>query len=110
MADIDFGVSVRRMACATVLCVRGEVDGATAPALRTAITENLRGGPGVLVIDLSAVTFLASASLLALIEATAAGGHGVRVVAAGRECVRPIRLTGLDNVLSMHGTLAEALN
>ena len=69
MADIDFGISVGRMACATVLCVRGEVD-----------------------------------------VATAAGGHGVRVVAAGRECVRPIRLTGLDTVLSMHGTVAEALN
>src|SRR5687768_9510545 len=105
MADIDFDFSVRRLACATVLCVRGEVDVATAPALRTAIAEVVRAEPKVLVIDLSAVTFLASAGLLALVEATAAGRREIRVVAAGRECVRPILLTGLDTVLSMHGTL-----
>jgi hypothetical protein len=57
MADIDFGISVRRMACETVLCVRGEVDVATAPALRTAITEILRGARECWSSIWSAVTF-----------------------------------------------------
>jgi anti-anti-sigma factor len=109
MADTEFGVSLVRLTDAIVLYVRGEVDVATAPALRTAIAEAMEARSKVLVIDLLGVTFLASAGLLVLVEAAATGVCEVRVVAVGRECLRPIKLTGLDAVLSMHGTLAEAL-
>lgn len=109
MADTEFDVSITRFTGATVLYVRGEVDVVTAPALRIAIAGVLRAEPEVLVIDLQAVTFLSSAGLLTLVEAAAAGPPEVRVVAVGRECRRPIHLTGLDTVLSMHGSLADAL-
>ena len=109
MTDEDFDVRVTRRADATVLSVRGEVDLATAPALRSTITQVVRGEPKLLVIDLVAVTFLSSAGLLVLVEATEAGRPEVRVVAAGRESLLPIHLTGLDAVLSMHETLADAL-
>jgi anti-sigma B factor antagonist len=109
VVDTDFDVSIVRCAAATVLHVRGEVDVATAPALRTALAEGMRSEGALLVIDLVAVTFLSSAGLLVLVDATEVGQPEVRVVAAGRECLRPIRLTGLDSVLSMHETLATAL-
>jgi anti-anti-sigma factor len=109
MGDIEFDVSITRLTGATVLFVRGEVDGATAPALRLAIAGVMRAEPKVLVIDLQAVTFLASAGLLALVEAAKAAPPEVRVVAARRECLRPIHVTGLDTELAVRGTLAEAL-
>jgi anti-anti-sigma factor len=109
VADTDFDVSITRRDAATVLYVRGEVDVATAPTLRTAIAEAMRSESELVVIDLMAVTFLASAGLLVLVDASAVGRPAVRVVAAGRECLRPIRLTGLDTVLSMHETLTKAL-
>ncbi|MFI7672285.1 STAS domain-containing protein [Actinophytocola sp. NPDC049390] len=109
MTENDFDVSVTRHADATVLNVRGDVDMVTAPVLRSTIEEVARAGPKLLVIDLMAVTFLSSAGLLVLVETAEAGRPEVRVVGTGRECLRPIRLTGLDTVLSLHETLADAL-
>ncbi|GAB1509704.1 STAS domain-containing protein [Actinophytocola sp. KF-1] len=109
MTDTEFDVSIAQRADATVLHVRGEVDLATAPALRLALAGITRVERELVVIDLVAVTFLSSAGLLVLVEATEAGRPEVRVVAPGRECLRPIRMTGLDSVLSIHGTLADAL-
>jgi anti-anti-sigma factor len=105
----DFDVRVTRRTDATVLSVRGEVDLATAPALRSTITRVARAERKLLVIDLMAVTFLSSAGLLVLVEAAEAGRPEVRVVATGRESLRPIRVTGLDTVLTMRETLADAL-
>ncbi|MFC4856837.1 STAS domain-containing protein [Actinophytocola glycyrrhizae] len=109
MADTGLDVSITRLTGASVACLCGEVDVTTAPALRTAITEAMRSEPDLLVIDLLAVTFLASAGLHVLFEAAAAGRPEVRVVAVRRECVRPIRLTGLDTVVSVHTTVTDAL-
>ena len=109
MAYTEFDVLVTRVSDAMVVSVWGEVDVATAPALRTALATVLTERPRVLVIDLSAVTFLASSGMLVLAEAAAAGHVVVRVVAMSRECLRPICVTGLDAVLSMYGTVAEAL-
>jgi len=105
----DFEVRVARCATATVLSVRGEVDLATAPALRSAITLVTRTERKLLVIDLMAVTFLSSAGLLVLVEAAEAGPPEVRVVAVGRATRRPIRVTGLDAVLAIRETLVDAL-
>lgn len=110
MTYTDFDVLVTRLREAIVLSVRGEVDVITTPELRTAIADALREQPGVLVIDLSAVTFLASSGMEALAEVADAGPVAVRVVAVGRESARPIHLTGLDTVLSMCDTVAEALS
>ena len=48
----------------TILCVvTGEIDLLTAPTLREKLTGAINGVPGHLVIDLSAVRFLASMGL-----------------------------------------------
>jgi anti-anti-sigma factor len=111
MSCVDFGVTVEHRAGTVVLCVRGELDVTTTPGLQESIVLALRRKPGVLVIDLSAVSFLASAGLVALASATrmAADGTTVRVVVSGRECARPIYLTGLDAVLALHPSIEDAL-
>lgn len=95
-----------------VLTVTGEVDLATVPALEAAIDEALATQPSALVIDLSAVDFLASAGLQTLVttqERVSGSGH-FAVVAEGAATSRPIQLTGLDEIFGLYPTLAEALS
>lgn len=95
-----------------VLTVRGEVDLATVPALEAAIDDALAAQPAALVVDLSAVEFLASAGLQTLVttqERVRASAH-FAVVAEGAATSRPIQLTGLDEIFELYPTRAEALS
>jgi len=96
---------------ATVLTVAGEVDLATAPALENAIEAALGGKPAALIIDLSQVSFLASAGMAALVGAHQRAGTATRiaVVADGPATGRQLKMTSLDQVFSLHPTLDEAL-
>ncbi len=102
-------VSVRDEA--TVLTVAGEVDLATAPALENAIDATLGGKPAALVIDLSEVSFLASAGMAALVAAhQRAGDTRIAVVADGPATSRQLKMTNLDQVFALYSTLDEALS
>ncbi|WP_067541820.1 STAS domain-containing protein [Nocardia crassostreae] len=95
----------------TVLTVADEVDLATAPALDSAIDATLGGKPAALVIDLSEVSFLASAGMAALVSAhKRAGDTRIAVVADGPATSRQLKMTSLDQVFALHPTLAEALD
>ncbi|RJO68453.1 anti-sigma factor antagonist [Nocardia panacis] len=96
---------------ATVLTVVGEVDLATAPALESAIESILGGKPAALVIDLTAVGFLASAGMATLVAAHKRAGAATEIalVAEGPATSRQLRMTSLDQVFAMHTTLDEAL-
>ena len=104
-------VSTRRAGSCEVLTVAGEIDLSVAGPLRDKITQCLDTRPTVLVIDLSAVTFLSSPGLSALVDAQRAGAPDttVRIVAAGRAVLRPMQITGLDRVLPGYPTLDAAL-
>lgn len=84
----------------------------TSPQLSDAIDDALASSPEALVIDLSEVTFLASAALQALVAGHAAAGEvtGFAVVADGPATSRPIRILGLDSLLSVRPTLADAIS
>lgn len=96
---------------AAVLTVYGEVDMVTAPLLTAAVDEVLAAAPPVLVVDLAAVEFLASAGLTALVTMTQdrASRAVLRIVASGRATVRPIQLTGLEQSLPLYPTVEAAL-
>ncbi|QIS13238.1 anti-sigma factor antagonist [Nocardia arthritidis] len=96
---------------ATVLAVAGEVDLATAPALESAIEGILSGKPAALIIDLSAVSFLASAGMAALVAAHKRAGAAtvMAVVAEGPATSRQLKMTSLDQVFALHATLDDAL-
>lgn len=110
------GLSIdeRRVAGTLVVSVAGEIDMATAPTLRAAVQAAIRESAGeACVLDLTAVTFLGSSGLSALVEAaqlSEARREPLRIVVdANRPVIRPIMVTGLDDVLALYHTVDEAL-
>ncbi|SEF37162.1 anti-anti-sigma factor [Amycolatopsis pretoriensis] len=90
----------------------GEVDLLTADQLTDGVTAALAQRPAVLVIDLTAVTFLDSSGLSVLAQAHAAGGQNttVRVVTIPDSLAhRAITLTGMDNLVPIFTKRADAL-
>jgi anti-sigma B factor antagonist len=101
---------------ALVVAVAGEIDLYTVDRLRAAVTagfDQLRDGE-VLVIDLTKVTFLSSQGLQALIDVTQAAQQRrtplLLVVDHTRPVIRPIELTGLDDILALFHTVEDALD
>jgi anti-anti-sigma factor len=94
-----------------VLSVGGEIDLATAPALEEAIAGVLAEDPTALIIDLSEVTFLASAGLQLLVATheRIRESADFAVVAEGPATSRPIQLTHLDSVFALYSDLDDAL-
>jgi anti-sigma B factor antagonist len=109
----QFGVSVdvEHRGSTVVLHVAGELDLLTTPTLTEACSQELTRRPPVLVIDLTGVTFLASVGMSAIVAAHEKGGEHtkVRVVSGSRDTLRPIRVTGLDNLLAVYPALSAAL-
>jgi anti-sigma B factor antagonist len=103
--------SVERRDGVTVLLVDGVVDLATSPPLDELLTELLDERPNALIMDLTAVSFLASVGLRILAEThERAGGSGkFAVVANGPATARPIQLTKLDEFLALYPSLDEAV-
>jgi anti-sigma B factor antagonist len=90
----------------------GDLDVATAPSLRGALTEAAAGGRHNLIVDLSNVTFLDSTGLGALIGAhkrAQENGGQVRLVAGEGQILRLLRITGLLEVFRVYADVAAAL-
>ncbi|MPZ84996.1 MAG: anti-sigma factor antagonist [Actinophytocola sp.] len=106
-----FSVRVDNHGETVVVSVAGDVDLATAPELGESISTVLERRPGLLVVDLSEVSFLASAGMSVLIAADQQSGEHTRfrVVAAGNATFRPMELTGLTEMFSIYPTRDQAL-
>ncbi|HEX5113714.1 MAG TPA: STAS domain-containing protein [Pseudonocardiaceae bacterium] len=104
-------VTAQQQGNCEVLTVSGEIDLSTEALLRDPIARCLHTRPRVLVVDLSAVTFMGSSGLSALREAQDQGAPHtlVRVVVASRAVLRPIHVTGVERMLSIYPTLEQAL-
>jgi len=94
-----------------VLAVSGEIDVLTGPRLQSAIDEVLAQPLAALIIDLSAVEFLASVGLRILVDThqRLADSAYFVVVADGSATSRPIHLMNLDEVFELYPTVEEAL-
>ena len=94
-----------------VIAVAGDLDLLTAPRLDDAIHSALRNQPTTLIVDLTRVQVLASVAMDLLVaahrEITPTARFGV--VANGPGTSRPMKLIGLDGILALHQTLADAL-
>jgi anti-sigma B factor antagonist len=90
-----------------ILRVDGALDLAPAPKLRQPAERAARPNPAMLVVDLTGVTFPASAGLAELVRAHRGrtGSVALRVVATGRSTLRPTRL--IDE-LAVSPSLTEA--
>jgi anti-sigma B factor antagonist len=101
----------RRIDGVSVVGVAGVVDMITAPELEKAIAGAAKGSPTAVVVDMSAVEFLASAGMGVLIAAQEELAPTIRVVvvAEGPATSRPLKLVGVTDVVDLYPTLDEAL-
>ena len=94
-----------------VLSVGGELDSLTTPELAVALPELVSGPEERVVVDLTAVTFLASSGLAVLIrgaELAAERGIRIRLVATARAVRRPLEITGSDQLFDLFTDLEAA--
>jgi anti-sigma B factor antagonist len=95
-----------------VLAVRDELDMVTAPRLNEAVADAFTQVPAALIIDLTQVAYLASAGLTALLTAhQKATDSSIRfgVVADNPAASRPIKMTGIDNRVTLYPSIDDAL-
>jgi anti-sigma B factor antagonist len=94
-----------------VVAAAGVVDMLTAPQLDDALRKAVANKPEGLVVDLTAVEFLASAGMGVLVAAHDAADDGTRfcVVADGPATSRPLKLVGIADIVPLYTTLDEAL-
>lgn len=107
-----FEVGKHQVDQTVVLTVSGEVDMLSSPMLAEAIQTALAAKPAALIVDLSKVGFLASAGMTVLVTTQAELQPPTKfaVVADGSATSRPIKLMGIDSVLSLYPSLNDALS
>ncbi|MEX7471921.1 STAS domain-containing protein [Mycobacterium adipatum] len=95
----------------SIVSVAGTVDMITAPKLEAAIAAAAESAPPAVVVDFTAVEFLASAGMGVLVAAHGDLAPAVKlvVVADGPATSRPLKLVGIADVLDLFATLDEAL-
>ena len=95
-----------------ILAVVGDVDLFTAPEVGPRLAEALATGVRRVMVDLSGSSFVDSSGLATLIGAygrvTDRGGR-MALVSTGEEVAHILRVTGLDEVLTVVATREEAL-
>lgn len=112
-APVPGEVAARRVGDAAVVSVVGDCDIAIVPVVQRLLDTQLDTSPPVLVVDLSAATFIDSTCLGAIVTAlrrTRETGAALRVVAGTYEIRRPFEITGVGRILTVHDTLEDALS
>lgn len=93
-----------------ILGCAGALDMLTAPALEERIAVALDKQPKSMIVDLTLTTFLASHGMNVLVAAHYRCDTTVfAIVADGHVTKRPMQLTGLTSVMTVHDTLGDAL-
>ncbi|WP_018332727.1 STAS domain-containing protein [Actinomycetospora chiangmaiensis] len=93
-----------------VVAIIGDVDAAATSAVRAGVDEAAAGARAV-VLDLEQVALLASAGMTLLLEVTEElrrRGVPLLLASQARTVRRPLRITGLDRVLTLHDDVASA--
>jgi anti-sigma B factor antagonist len=110
---IEFGIEDRRISDDThVVTVTGEVDLFTAPEFKQRVLAAVAAGAEHVIVDLTGTRFIDSSSLGALIVANRRlKGRGGRLVVAcsAEPIIKTFRITGLDSVFDVVGSLDAAL-
>jgi anti-sigma B factor antagonist len=95
----------------SVVSAAGEIDIATAPALRDKLESSIDRRPAVVVVDLLGVTFMDSTALGVLISALKRCrdlGGTMRIVVSDPRVLKVFEITGLTELFSIFPTLHEA--
>jgi len=102
---------VERRGAAVVVHLVGELDLYNTPVVRSALLELCAEAPERLVVDLAEVDFVDSTALGVLIEARTklANRRSFLLAAPGVETHRALQISGLDQHLSVHESVEDAL-
>jgi anti-anti-sigma factor len=94
-----------------IVAVSGVIDAVTAPQFDEALRAAVANKPEGLVVDLTAVEFLASAGMGVLVAAHDEADDDTRfsVVADGPATSRPLKLVGIADIVPLFATLDDAL-
>lgn len=95
----------------TALHLDGRLNMVAAPRLKAAVDASVQGGRARLVVDMSAVTFMDSSGLGALIAGLKRARQGkgdLRIAGVSEQVATVLRLTNLDKVLRAHPTVEAA--
>ena len=96
----------------TVVAASGEIDVATAPALRDRLTELIEAGTTRLVVDLEDVDFIDSTGLGVLVggvrRARSEDGD-LRLVCTNTRILKVFEATGLQDVFAIGATVDDAV-
>jgi anti-sigma B factor antagonist len=95
-----------------VITAAGEIDIINAESLRDAFLSAFNAGATALVADLTAVTFLDSAGVTALVRAArraSASDAVLRVAVTSPAVLRVLDLVGIDQLVPVYPSVAEAL-
>jgi anti-sigma B factor antagonist len=99
-----------------VFSITGELDQATAPALREPLHESIENGTQAVMIDMSDCGFIDSTGLGVIVEAWKAlqarngKSAALSICCAEPEVRRLLEVTGLDQAIAMRPTRDEALS
>ncbi|MEN8108571.1 MAG: STAS domain-containing protein [Pseudomonadota bacterium] len=95
-----------------IIALKGEVDLESSPMARELLLGNVEGRDMVLV-DLSAVTYIDSSGVASLVEALQASkknGSQFALAATSEPARRVLELARLDKVFTMYDSVDDALN
>lgn len=107
-----FGISEECVDGTSVVTVSGEVDVATAPAVRDCLDQVISRDRGPVVVDLVGVTFIDSTGLGVLIGAhrrCGELGRVLHVVVVEQRIRKVFEITGLTELFPIHPSLRLAL-
>jgi anti-sigma B factor antagonist len=111
-ANPGLGLAVQTANGITIAELTGELDIASAPALRDQLLSVLRPGSSRLVMDLSKVSFCDASGLAVLVNtarrARLLGGF-LRLAAVSPQAGRVLNITGLDRHLAIFPTVQAAI-
>jgi anti-sigma B factor antagonist len=110
-SSIAFAISRRDFDGRTcALTVEGELDLASAPKLKWALTDVLGAGYDQVVLDFSGVTFIDSTALGVLVGVQRRLDAPVRLAIAGAhsDVLRIFELSGLDGIFDVFSTFDDA--
>lgn len=116
MADFDpFRVESVRDEQHAVVLVAGDLDAATAPRLHDELVQLASEGIDRIVLDLRRMTFVDSFGLGVIVNAKkrlSQQGNALCIVAGEdqRTLRRVLEITGLDRVLPVHASVADAVD
>ena len=109
---MDLDVSTREEGGRVVVVAIGEVDVFTAPVLDAELSRLTHEGRSSIVVDHSRVDFLDSTGLSVLVKTLSrirAAEGTLDVVVTSERVAKVFRLTGLDQLIPLHASVADAL-